>query len=490
VKLRGAAIALGVILAVAFAVRMIVAYAMPSQCWPDEIFQSLEQAHRVVFGRGVIPWEFDEGTRSWVFPGVLAGVMKAVSVVASSPMAYLMACAALLSAIALAPVWAAFWWAQRWFGLRGAVVAAGTVALWYELVYFAPKALGEVLAGNVLVVGVFVADAIARSEAARRRDVIACALLLALATMLRIQLAPAAGVCLLYVLWRVPARLRVEAVAAAVTVALVFGLVDAITWGSAFHSFIGNVRANIVEGRSHDYGMAPWYAYFQCYAGLWGVLGLAVIALAVVGATRARLAGVTALLVFLTHLPIAHKEYRFLYPSLALVIVLAGLGAALLVDRVKQARTANLAAAGTLVAMLALSLSLANRYEDPGLVFALGPKGHTNLLWTERAGFLRASLRIADEKDVCGIVLVALHWGQTGGYTYMHQDAPLLEALSPTRFQELIPYANVAMMRPDLPAQMGPFTQLVCWNTACVYRRPGGCKPIDGTAASAVAGAF
>src|SRR3954462_8377900 len=122
VKSRRVLIALLVIAAVALAVRLAVAFAMPNQLWPDEIYQSLEQAHRVVFGRGIVPWEYRDGTRSWLFPGVLAGIMAAVGLVASSAAAYLMAIAAFLSAIALAPGDAAFRWAERTVGLRGAII--------------------------------------------------------------------------------------------------------------------------------------------------------------------------------------------------------------------------------------------------------------------------------------------------------------------------------------------------------------------------------
>jgi len=478
VKLRSAALALAVILIIAFALRILVAYAMPSQCWPDEIYQSLEQAHRVVFGRGIVPWEYREGTRSWLFPGALAGIMAATSVVASSAQAYLMACAAFLSAISLAPLWVAFRWAQRTVSLRGAIVAAGTCALWYELVYFAPKALTEVVSGNVLVVGVMLADA-NRKPDAPRRNVIVCAALLALAAMMRIQLAPAAGICFLYMIVKLPVRRRWEAVIAAAAVVLAVGMLDAITWRYPFSSFIENIRVNIVEGRSKHYGMAPWYAYFQCYAQLWGVAGLGVLALAAVGATRARLAAVIALVVLVTHIPIAHKEYRFIYPSLVLVIVLAGIGLAIIVERLgKTTRTANLAAAGALALMFTLSISLANRYEDPGLVFALGPKGHTVNMWTERTNFLRATRQVGEDKDLCGLGLAALHWGQTGGYAYLHRDVPLLELLQPPAVATATPYVNMLLGRPDLPAQLGPYVRGDCWNTVCIYKRPGGCSPL------------
>ncbi len=44
----------------------------PGIHYPDEVMQSLEQAHRLVFGSGLVPWEFRDGARSWLLPGMLA----------------------------------------------------------------------------------------------------------------------------------------------------------------------------------------------------------------------------------------------------------------------------------------------------------------------------------------------------------------------------------------------------------------------------------
>ena len=34
--------------------------------------QYLEQAHRLVFGAGMVPWEYEQGVRPWVFPLLIA----------------------------------------------------------------------------------------------------------------------------------------------------------------------------------------------------------------------------------------------------------------------------------------------------------------------------------------------------------------------------------------------------------------------------------
>src|SRR5262245_14076681 len=51
--------------------------------WPDEIYQGLEPAHRLVFGSGLVAWEFIEGARTWALPGLVALLMKACAIAAS-----------------------------------------------------------------------------------------------------------------------------------------------------------------------------------------------------------------------------------------------------------------------------------------------------------------------------------------------------------------------------------------------------------------------
>jgi hypothetical protein len=50
--------------------------------WPDEIFQSLEPAHRFAFGYGFVSWEYHDGARSWLFPGALGLLWKLLANIA------------------------------------------------------------------------------------------------------------------------------------------------------------------------------------------------------------------------------------------------------------------------------------------------------------------------------------------------------------------------------------------------------------------------
>ena len=77
------------ICALALVLRMAVAVLFPGFEHPDEVFQMLEQAHRLAFGNGFIPWEFDEGVRSYFFVGILAGIFRVAERIA--PGSYLLA---------------------------------------------------------------------------------------------------------------------------------------------------------------------------------------------------------------------------------------------------------------------------------------------------------------------------------------------------------------------------------------------------------------
>ena len=55
---------LAAVLAIGAALRVWLSFHDDGIYWPDEIYGSLEPAHRLVFGPGLISWEFIEGARS------------------------------------------------------------------------------------------------------------------------------------------------------------------------------------------------------------------------------------------------------------------------------------------------------------------------------------------------------------------------------------------------------------------------------------------
>ena len=101
---------------------------------------------------------------------------------------YLPIIAAAFAAISAAPVVCCFLWCRRLFGLSGAFVAGAVVAVAPELLYFGARTLSEVLAGHVLIAGLYMVDPGYRVGS--RRTLFIAGALFALVFVLRIQLAP------------------------------------------------------------------------------------------------------------------------------------------------------------------------------------------------------------------------------------------------------------------------------------------------------------
>ena len=133
---------------------MVVPLLWPGIHYPDEVMQSLEQAHRLVFGNGLVPWEFRDGVRSWLLPVLLAGPMWLGDALAPATGAYRLLAQALIAALSASTVVIGYVWARQ-HGVRHAVLAAVVLSTWFELVYFGARAMGEVVATAFLFAGVF-----------------------------------------------------------------------------------------------------------------------------------------------------------------------------------------------------------------------------------------------------------------------------------------------------------------------------------------------
>jgi hypothetical protein len=447
------AVAIAAVCAVALAARIAAAVSLPNVAWPDEIFQTLEQAHRLVFGYGVIPWEFREGARSWLLPGALAGIMATAGW--AGGLAHVRAAQVVLAALALTPVAVAFSWARK-RGLGAAVAASAACAAWYELVLFAPKALGEVVAAHVLVAGVWLA-----SEARLGRALVWAGAALTLAVAVRIHLAPAALVVAVAAARRDPGRWKALALGAA-PVAAAAGLLDLLTWGAPFHSYLTAVRVNLLEGKSRMYGVAPWHAYAGMLWGAWSWSLPAVAALALAGARRAPGAALGALAILVAHSLVAHKEYRFIYPAVVLCIVLAAVGTAEAVAWIAsraRARAWQVAAAAALL-WVGTSAALAARSPE-------WARGRPGLEATAQAG----------AGDLCGLALLGQHWASTGGYTYLHRNVPMYQLDDAEALAAARSGFDAALASPEYLAFLPGFRVERCWEGVCLARRPGGCSP-------------
>jgi len=149
---------LACVLLLALAIRAYVIWTQTYLIFPDETFQYLEQGHRLAFGSGIIPWEFFDGVRSWLLPGITAAVMWIAAAFTSAPIDYLRLIRLLCAALSLIVVYAGFRMMLRRDGSPGALAAGLLCAVWFELLYFAPAVLTEAIGAHCAIGAMVLGD--------------------------------------------------------------------------------------------------------------------------------------------------------------------------------------------------------------------------------------------------------------------------------------------------------------------------------------------
>jgi hypothetical protein len=451
---------LWILLAIALFLRVLIFHVLPSIYFADEIFQSQEAAHRLVYGIGVITWEFRLGARSWVLPGLVAGIMKATAWLAPGSAGYVFGVALFFSLLSLVVIWFAFSWCRQYVGAEYAFLAAFCTTVWYELIELSPRVLNEFIAANLLLPAIYLGSLTPERRVENKLRLFFVGALLGLAVCLRMQFGP---VVLLSGLWILSRNWRSRFLPIALgvlVVLLVFGATDAITWGYPFHSYYANFRENIVHHRAAGFGVLPWYYPLSALVLHTGPLAI----FALVGVRRSPILGWISLAVIIPHLFIAHKEFRFLYPVLPILLTLASIG---LIDTFRfiegkfhwnLSAKANLLVASCFI--LACSLGLASQFRR----------------WHKDSGGLQMFGRLSRDQQACGLALIKIKWWETGGYTYLHRRIPVFQFSDRQEADSAARAFNRIAAPQSADAPLSDYSQVGCKNGVCLYRRDGSCE--------------
>lgn len=311
--------------AVVALVAALVAVLQLGRLHPDEVYQALEPANHAAFGYGILAWEWqpDGGLRNWAVPGLFAGLLK---VAAALGLDHPQARRAFLElpqwALHAAMLLAAHRLTARRVDGPWALAAIPLVGLYGPVVHFGGRTLGESFSTAFMVIALERIDA-ARMDADAKWHVPALGgALLGLAVVTRYGSAVVVIAALIWLGVTRSGRAFLLVCAGGLVVAAALGALDAFTWGEAFHSLKRYLEFNVLSGQAaQQFGSSPasFYLPLLGWLVLWAWPGL------VLGAMR-RVDGASVFgwcgLAYVAAISMtAHKEPRFLYPGLVLLLV-------------------------------------------------------------------------------------------------------------------------------------------------------------------------
>ena len=440
---------------------------------PDEIFQTLEQAHRLVFGYSIRPWEYREGVRWIGTPLLLTPPMLLARVFALGPDFYVPITRVALALFSLLPFPLFFALVRRRAGALTAALACLLPLFWPETLDFVGSTLSEGIAAPVFAAALCFALLVEYSSSVVR--IVCLALLLCLSLCLRFHLAPAI-LLIAAVGWVRMGRTRRPLF----LIALASGLValaglDLIFGQLPFQHIWLNAYRNLVDDVAGKFGTEPWSYYLDL---LWQHWGWSIVPVGVIVLWRSKdtwLFWATAVLIVATFSAIGHKEYRFYFP--ATVVFTLGAGWALAATSIwithRGLSTARGAAPLVLGALLVVPLGSAG-------------SSYAKVLREVEDSRISAQLAASREPDLCGLDdAIRLSVLGTAGFAFLNRDVPLGAVTPKASFASERDHFNYVIAAPDYSATLGvDYAQLACWEAPtsgplCLYRRAGGCLPSD-----------
>jgi phosphatidylinositol glycan class B len=465
-----------VILLLAAAVRLPLAF-WPNFHHPDEIFQYLEPAWRMLGHDSIVSWEWRYGMRGWLLPTVMAGPVAIGDWLVPGGMGAFVLPRLLAATASLSIVVSA--WA---FGARvsrtHANVAGFVAAIWFEFVYFAPHTLGEPLATATLLPAAMLLTRAMPSP----RDLMGGGALLALTILFRFQYAPAVATLAVGACWRHWARM-VPMTIGGVAVLAASAIVDAAHGAVPFAWLIANVQQNLLYNRAAEFGVTPVTTYINSFWYMWSIAIVPLLFAIARGWRHAPVLAWAACVNIGFHSLIGHKEYRFIFLSVTLLVIIAALGSVDWIAALRSRPTWRRWA----VAMIAGGWVCVST--------ALAMRGLMPDYWMRGIGAAKLTAELRAGPQMCGLALYDTPFVQLPGRDRLAGHAPLF-ALFPTdplaagRLAAIAPKASAAFnrilarhaMQKELPPN---FTPRGCASVGgaevCIFARDGGC---DANAAS------
>jgi hypothetical protein len=321
------------ILVIAFLARLPVAFVEFIH-HEDEVWQYLEPAYHLLYGRWIVTWEYREGLRSWLIPLALTPPLALGKLLLRDTAFSLLPLRLVLVSLSLVIVWAGArigWRISRLHGIAAALV----LAISFEPVFLAARALSEPLATVCFMSGTVLL--LFRQASTDRRSSLVGGFALGLAVACRFQFAPAVATLVVLCCWRDPPNFVRVATGGLIALG-VDAVADAMMGQVPFLWMIRSFQYNLLHHVSDRYGIAPALYFVAEQTSYWSVAAPFILLFIALGSRREPILLTVALVNLVVHSAIPHKEFRFVFLTVVLLLIVGAVGSVDAINWLAKAR--------------------------------------------------------------------------------------------------------------------------------------------------------
>jgi hypothetical protein len=317
------------------AIRVLHGMFRLEMIYPDEHFQTLEPANWVINGYGHLAWEYQWGARSWLTPALYMPILKLLQWLGDTGSPF---------TVGLCRSWNALWHGLVGLALYhiafkcmmsrfAAIITIAVFAFIPSFALFGAASFQETWATVgiwMILAGVF------RGIFNHIRTPWYWGLLgLASGLLFGVRFQSLIWSGMIFLTWCLafkPAKSNwLGGIAGGIIGIVSVGVLDYLTWGHLFHSVKTYYQVNIVQGFLKQFGESPWYDYFvQLHDSLSPALAWPLFGSCMVGLYFMRrfhrydwLVLAPAIVFFVFHSAIGHKELRFVSPAFPAFVFVA-----------------------------------------------------------------------------------------------------------------------------------------------------------------------
>lgn len=371
---------------------------------PDELYQYIEQPHRLIFGYGIIPWEFIDGARSWFYPIIVYIIFKTSAIVGFDKINEMLFSVRLLSMIfSILLIFLIYLIGKELYNKNVGLIAAFFAVFSSSLILWTARLMPEIYSTFFSTLSVFLLYTGIKNK--DKLKISMSGIFIGLSFMFVFRSAILLIPLSVYAIYR---RYGIHYILAGFSVILITqGILDIYTWGSFLHSPLEYLKFNLIENKSIFFGTEP--IWFYIYPLILHIPLLLLIPYTFKFEENTRYLLLNFGLYFLIFSLIPHKEERYTLQIMPLFLILAARGFEKFTMKFSGAE-GKVIIAGLIISYIAIS--------------PINPAIYDNSMWAPFSDNLKAMEYVGLQNDSTG-VLYTVSWGNSGVYTYLHKNIPV-----------------------------------------------------------------